>query len=315
MNEYLSKEGLRQLCIKIRKALQRVPNDNLLDNWYFVGGGSQLGWGLFPVNQLNQVEYAGPGYGIDRWEANLSGCSLSLGEAGISFTNSVATARRGLFQTTGRHKDLAGRYVTLSTLSRCTSGSFQLGLGFSGKNLTANSGNFANTDFDVVSYTYKVPDTATALTAWILANGNSAGDIVAAMLEPGTEQHLAHKEGGRWVLNRVPDYGEELRKCKNYQVISNIPENGFIGRTSNNAQSATVFLPLPTTLRADALFTAKSLELIGNGHSVILNDVSVMMATGSNGGWIGLSGDFSAIGAYEIVQGMAYYGYSIDANP
>ena len=37
-----------------QKTLRNIggrPNRNLLDNWYFVGGGSQQGGGSFPVNQ------------------------------------------------------------------------------------------------------------------------------------------------------------------------------------------------------------------------------------------------------------------------
>ena len=45
---------------------------------------------------------------------------------------------------------------------------------------------------------------------------DATAKVVAAMLEPGTEQHLAHKEGGRWVLNRVPDFREEMAKCRAY---------------------------------------------------------------------------------------------------
>lgn len=42
-------------------------NPNLLDNWYFAGGGSQLGGGQFPINQRGQTEYIGAGYAIDRF--------------------------------------------------------------------------------------------------------------------------------------------------------------------------------------------------------------------------------------------------------
>ena len=44
--------------------------------------------------------------------------------------------------------------------------------------------------------------------------------IVAAKLELGSEQTLAHNEGTEespvWVLNEIPDYGEELARCKRY---------------------------------------------------------------------------------------------------
>ena len=38
--------------------------------------------------------------------------------------------------------------------------------------------------------------------------------FVAVKLELGTEQTLAHQENGVWVLNEIPDYEEELIRCK-----------------------------------------------------------------------------------------------------
>ena len=57
---------------------------NLLDNWYFVGGGSQNGNGVFPINQRSQTQYSTVGEFIfDRWKlvsgtATLSGSGLIL---------------------------------------------------------------------------------------------------------------------------------------------------------------------------------------------------------------------------------------------
>ena len=40
----------------------------------------------------------------------------------------------------------------------------------------------------------------------------------AAKLELGSQQTLAHQENGVWVLNEIPDYGEQLRRCQRYFV-------------------------------------------------------------------------------------------------
>lgn len=48
--------------------LQTRPRVNMLDNAYFVGGGSQLGGDAFPINQRGQTIYNNPGYCIDRWK-------------------------------------------------------------------------------------------------------------------------------------------------------------------------------------------------------------------------------------------------------
>ena len=46
--------------------------------------------------------------------------------------------------------------------------------------------------------------------------GNTPVDMVAAKLEFGSSQTLAHKEGSKWVLNEIPDYATELAKCQRY---------------------------------------------------------------------------------------------------
>ena len=55
-----------------QKALRNLggrPSRNLLDNWYFVGGGSQQGDGQFPINQRGQTSYTVlNGSCIDRWK-------------------------------------------------------------------------------------------------------------------------------------------------------------------------------------------------------------------------------------------------------
>ena len=50
-------------------------------------------------------------------------------------------------------------------------------------------------------------------TYTITATGQT---IKAAKLELGSEQTLAHQENGVWVLNEIPDYGQELAKCQRY---------------------------------------------------------------------------------------------------
>lgn len=40
--------------------------------------------------------------------------------------------------------------------------------------------------------------------------------VKAVKLELGPQQTLAHQENGVWVLNEIPDFGEQLRKCQRY---------------------------------------------------------------------------------------------------
>lgn len=77
--------------------------------------------------------------------------------------------------------------------------------------------------------------------------------LVAVKLELGTEQTLAHQEDGVWVLNEIPDYGEELTKCMRYlQVIStpyDTSGNGVAIGYANNTVDLWVPIPLAVPMR------------------------------------------------------------------
>ena len=45
-------------------------------------------------------------------------------------------------------------------------------------------------------------------------------DLYGAKLELGSQQTLAHQdENGNWVLNEIPDYGEQLARCQRYYQL------------------------------------------------------------------------------------------------
>lgn len=68
--------------------LGAAPNRNLLDNWYFVGGGSQQGGGQFPINQRGQTSWSAAGHMFDRWKL-VSG-TASLTAAGVTLNGTMA---------------------------------------------------------------------------------------------------------------------------------------------------------------------------------------------------------------------------------
>ena len=63
-------------------------NPNLLDNAYFVGGGSQQGGGKFPINQKGQTSWSAAGPMFDRWKL-VSG-TASLTAAGVTLNGTMA---------------------------------------------------------------------------------------------------------------------------------------------------------------------------------------------------------------------------------
>lgn len=93
-----------------------LSNKNLLDNWYFVGGGSQLGDGVFPINQRRQTQYSGSGKHIDRWGYGATGGALELLASGIKIT--VTSGSQSFSQSLSMPvASLYGRVVTVSALT------------------------------------------------------------------------------------------------------------------------------------------------------------------------------------------------------
>lgn len=77
--------------------------------------------------------------------------------------------------------------------------------------------------------------------------------LVAVKLELGSQQTLAHQENGKWVLNEIPDYGEELTKCMRYLQIISTPYdtsgNGVAIGYANNTVDLWVPIPLAVPMR------------------------------------------------------------------
>lgn len=180
-------EGRTQLATFVRP--------NLLDNWYFVGGGSQQGGRQFPINQRGQTSYTGTGYSIDRWRG------------GSSSTASVLVKSDGVeviedFQ----------QIVSLSVLvPGCT---------YTFSELTSDGrlGSITftyTTDIDInisdgVSYLV-----VAAANDYCIFRVYGVGQTLQAVkLELGDTQTLAHHENGVWVINGIPNYEEQLLRCK-----------------------------------------------------------------------------------------------------
>lgn len=87
-------------------------------------------------------------------------------------------------------------------------------------------------------------------TVTVTANGKK---LVAVKLEIGSQQTLAHQEDGVWVLNEIPDYGEELTKCMRYLQVLAAPYdtsgNGVAIGYANNTVDLWVPIPLAVPMR------------------------------------------------------------------
>lgn len=174
----------------ISNQLGTFVRPNLLDNSYFGR----------PVNQRGVEEFAAYSYGLDRWWAN----SSITGAITYRDNRLVIANQTGLIQKMDDYTPLNGKIVTISLLTTDNELFWSTGL-FVDKDhdLTFDSG-------DIIQFYY-----STYFSGWQFYVKQSR-NILAAKLEIGPGQTLAHREGDKLVLNEIPDYGEQLRRCQRY---------------------------------------------------------------------------------------------------
>ena len=204
----------------------QLSNPNLLDNWYFGN----------PVNQRGQTSWANPSnmqYAIDRWKITPSSV-IALVDDGITVT---AEIQQGLEKTRLEF----GRTYTFSVISSD---------GRIGKHtfvLTSDTNINVSFGFGIF-VCYLSGD-----NVWFQIYGDGS-TYKAAKLELGSQQTLAHQDAdGNWVLNEIPDYGEQLRRCQRYFVNFNPYKMRWFAMppaVASNASQAYSAVTLPVAMRA-----------------------------------------------------------------
>lgn len=225
-------------------------NPNLLDNWYFIN----------PINQRRQTGFAADSaYILDRWMQYIGRSAInSLTTEGLQLTT-VKGETQGLVQRLPATQMPSGRVYTLSALlkiasdtsSHETNANVALSYGINGNN---NDGtNYVPKTqpigrWFVHTFTFTFPETTndTVNVRLRLANVGDTTVVVRAMkLELGGTQTLAHQDAnGNWVLNEIPDYGEQLARCQRYAVPL-ATDAYYVGRVSASS-TTTVFVSVPT---------------------------------------------------------------------
>ena len=203
-----------------------------------------------PINQRNQLKYTSTGYAIDMWRLNTFGDGFAelLPGVGIRLKSGPkATSAAGFNQQF--EANLLGCIVTLSALDT------QNRLLTVTSSILIDSSNWqvskGETDFGWIGLKYN------GNNVFEFAITSLDNTIVAARLELGPFQTLAHKDGSKWVLNDPPPgYATELAKCQRCQVIYSYPQtNGFGNATyiavgiANSTTTARFSIETPVPLR------------------------------------------------------------------
>lgn len=238
-------------------------NPNLLDNWYFGR----------PVNQRGQTEYTGNAtYSIDRWWTQY-GTSLSVVDGGIKIGGKWDVQQ--YFENT-----LPNATYTLSLLYRDRTGSDSLRL------LAGNrtDGDIAQTESKdasgILSVTFSTA-TANRFNFGFTGSTDNSAIIIAIKLELGSTQTLAHKEGDKWVLNEIPNFGEQLRRCQRFHLGD--MQRDAPGRISESTTAYCV-VPIPVTMRQSSATPVQAISNYGNivdkdgGFHVVNNAYCVVEA-------------------------------------
>ena len=175
-------------------------NPNLLDNWYFGN----------PVNQRGQASYTGAGHTVDRWMIDLA--SMTVLDDRITLNGALDLHQRCEKM---RMNQLLGKRVTLSVLTSDNAlywGAVTL------PSARVSGGTFvdAHTHDGFALQVYIDGDVASSPDQAYRLYTASAISILAAKLELGSQQTLAHQENGKWVLNEIPKFGDQLAECQRY---------------------------------------------------------------------------------------------------
>lgn len=199
--------------------IETISHRNLLDNWYFVGGGSQFGNGVLPINQRGQTVYAG-GNGIDRWTISSSPLQLTATESGIELRR-ISDQYSPYFAQYLSQKAPAGVYTVslLYKASLAEGDSVSIVTRMADASITVGTIDSSKADWTLATFTFTATDYFDAFRIQFYNESTQVDDAIelaALKLERGSYQTLAHEENGVWVLNEIPDYGEELAKCQRY---------------------------------------------------------------------------------------------------
>ena len=247
----------------ISGAVKYRTNPNLLDNWYFGR----------PVNQRGQTDYATGGvYTLDRWWMQYD-TTLSIVDGGIKIGGKWDVQQ--YFENT-----LPNATYTLSLLYKDRTGSDPLRL-IAGNRTDGDIAQTESKDASgILSVTFSTATSNKVYFGFAGSVDNSA-IIIAIKLELGDTQTLAHKENGVWVLNEIPDFGEQLRRCQRY-LFSTRGTTNYVcagsGYISVDGTEAIIVVPTPVSLRATPVCMVNGILHVDTsyGECVTGNNVSLL---------------------------------------
>lgn len=209
-------------------SLAKKSTPNILDNWYFVGGGSQQGGQQFPLNHRGQTSYTGAAQSLDRWYNNGSGTTLTISSDRIDIAGGESS---GYLAQRVAWGPLKGKPVTYSILYN-DAGTLKLASGTGTVPTSAPASGtmtITNMNSQVTNGTGcgVYLNSSGQLTVQIGAIAGYTVKYLAVKLEVGTDQTLAWMNGSTYVISEAPNYTEQLERCFTSFADSNDGNSGF----------------------------------------------------------------------------------------
>lgn len=251
--------------------------------------------------------YTGNGYSVDRWVLYTEGGNVAISNG---YLDIYASQQYGTYLTQKIDpelaKALAGKTVTWSVLAVGGDSAFSA-------NINKNDSYVDSFTIEPNTISFKTLTFPTDFTdiSFVFA-GNSAGHVcpIAAKLELGPTQTLAHKEGERWVLNEIPKYSRELLDCRTYFVKFGYADKYCIlgSGVARDGTFVSITVPIPAELR-----TYPVVILTGNiviRHSDGVNQPCTAVVCDANG----VSSILLKIQASGLTPGDAYEAFLAPGN-
>lgn len=266
-----------------------------------------------PLNNIVRG-YTDSGYTVDRWHLYTDGGNVSIPNG---YLDIYSTKQYGTYLsqkiTPELASALAGKTVTFSVLAADSDAVFSVNINKDGAYIDG----FTITPNTVSCKTWTFPSSTNVVFDFA---GNAAGHVrpIAAKLEIGPTQTLAHREGDRWVMNEVPEYGEQLRRGQWYFWRFSPPQYvaGAIA-FGIDANTARAIIYLPEQMRTSPTLNLNaSSGFFLTGASGDIFDVTVSSVwTNQNSVYV----DFKKSGAFEVnapyfVRGGASSNIDISAD-
>ncbi len=162
--------------------------------------------------------YTGSGYTVDRWKLDIDIGTVTVESDGIVLDGGSTGCTLYELQEPAWLSMLEGQILTFSAMYTILSQTGSPG----GFGTTVPGSYVARCIFggsvgakNVASGSAVMPTNLQSVS-WFYIPAGCKIKIHAVKVELGSTQTLAHKENGVWVLNEIPDFGEQLRRCQRY---------------------------------------------------------------------------------------------------